>query len=238
MLKTIELNEQELQQEEAIQQEMVKKYPPKKITKRKHKDLKFYESRLHRVANPLAKTARKLCTNKDCFYSLNVANEDALNAWADGKSVNITPVMMDFLDTDKELAIVVSHELAHNIMDHISKQSTNIAMGSVLDVIAAVSGVNTGGAFGAIGGRSYSQGFENEADYIGIYIMAMAGYDISNVNTLWRKMSVEMPDNINASFFSTHPSNAERFLRMKKTINEINAKKRAQQPLMPNLIKD
>ncbi len=230
---SIKLSKDELKREQQIQQNLAKTTKQKHVV-RKHKDLKIYEARLHKVADPLAKAAKRFCKKGNCNYAFRIVERDDLNAWADGKSINFTPIMMDFLDNDLELAIVAAHELSHNVMGHIRKQQQNTIIGTILDVAAAANGVETGGLFGAIGNRSYSQGFENEADYIAIYIMANAGYDISKVNHIWRKMSLQMPNSIHSSFFSTHPSNPERFLRMQKTIDEVKAKQIAHQPLNPN----
>lgn len=231
----IKLSDAELKREQQMQREMAQKHKPKKIEKRKHSNLATYQKRLNRVAAPLAKSAKQLCKSGNCNYEFKIANDDVLNAWADGKSVNFTPIMMDFLETDQELSVVLAHELSHNVMGHINKQKQNVVLGLVVDVAAAAfGGVNTGGLFGGIGSTAYSQGFENEADYIAIYIMALAGQDISNVHHVWRKMSIQTPQGIQASFFSSHPSNPERFLRMEKAIAEVKTKMAANKSLTPN----
>lgn len=42
----------------------------------------------------------------------------SLNAWADGRYVAVTSRMMEFARADEELAFVVAHEMAHNILNH------------------------------------------------------------------------------------------------------------------------
>lgn len=216
----VSINEQELQQEIRTQQDMAKQYKPKPLKSPQH-DIAYYQKRLNRVAKPLQATARKMCKRGTCNFKYKVANQNVLNAWADGHTVHITPIMMDFLETDKELALILSHELAHNTLNHVNKTIQNSLMGSVLDIAAAAAGVNTGGLFGQVGADIHAKGFENEADYIGLYIMHNAGYDITDSHKIWRKMSIQSPRNIGPSFFSTHPSNAERYLRMGKTIKRI-----------------
>lgn len=233
--KKIVLDKNELRQEQQAHRDLAKKAHQKKISERKHKKLSIYHLRLEKISPKLMQAAQKVYNNNKTQYKFKIADENVLNAWADGRTVNITPMMMDFLETDQELALILSHELSHNIMGHIGKKQQNSIIGTILDLAAATQGVNTYGTFGTIGAVSYSQGFENEADYVAMYIMANAGYDISNAHTVWRKMSVENPGSIEKSFFSSHPSNPERFLRMKKTIDEIKAKQQAKQPLMPNI---
>ena len=41
-----------------------------------------------------------------------------LNAWADGRYVVVTTRMMAFAADDAELAFVVAHEMAHNLLHH------------------------------------------------------------------------------------------------------------------------
>ena len=130
---------------------------------------------------------------------------------------------------------MIAHELGHNIMDHISKLRTNSLLGTIVDLAAAYYGVNTQGVFGQVGARMYSQEFEAEADYVGIYYMERAGYSIDNVADFWRDMAVEHPGSINQSHASTHPATPERFLEINAAIEEIKEKKRLNQQLIPNV---
>ncbi|HSX20281.1 MAG TPA: M48 family metalloprotease [Gammaproteobacteria bacterium] len=229
------ISDAELRQEQRMQQEMARKYPPKKIV-RKHRELAFYQNRLLKVARPLQTAAKQIVGNNEpVTFDYKVIDRAGLIAWTNGKSVVVTTEMMDFLETDKELATVIAHELSHNIMGHHAKQSQNYVLGALLDIAAgAAGGVNTGGIFSSIGSMSYSQAFENEADYVGVYMMAIAGYDVSNVHNIWRKMTVQTQSGVQASFFSSHPSNAERYIRLKRAGAEVLAKKQAGKQLIPN----
>ena len=53
---------------------------------------------------------------------------------------------------------------------------------------------------------------EAEADYVGMYILANAGYEYANASDLWRRMSQKDPDAIWLS--TTHPSNPERYVAL------------------------
>ena len=181
-----------------------------------------------------------------CDYPVLYQSKEIVNASANGKLVFIAAGMMRFADNDSELATVIAHELAHNTMRHIQKQQTNqtagAAAGLVLDILAAVAGVNTQGAFsragGNIAGRSYSQEFEAEADYVGLYYLARAGYEIDDAANLWRRMGAIKAKVEDLSVARTHPTSAERFLRLEEATKEIKAKIAAGKPLLPELEKE
>ena len=170
-----------------------------------------------------------------CNYPILLVQNDSVNAFANGSQIGITTGMIRFAEEDEQLGLVIAHELGHNIMDHISKLRTNSLLGTIVDLAAAYYGVNTQGVFGQVGARMYSQEFEAEADYVGIYYMERAGYSIDNVADFWRDMAVEHPGSINQSHASTHPATPERFLEINAAIEEIKEKKRLNQQLIPNV---
>ena len=170
-----------------------------------------------------------------CNYPILLVQNDSVNAFANGSQIGITTGMIRFAEEDEQLGLVIAHELGHNIMDHISKLRTNSLLGTIVDLAAAYYGVNTQGVFGQAGARMYSQEFEAEADYVGIYYMERAGYSIDNVADFWRDMAVEHPGSINQSHASTHPATPERFLEINAAIEEIKEKKRLNQQLIPNV---
>ncbi len=98
-----------------------------------------------------------------------------------------------------------------------------------------LTGVNTQGVFSEVGARAYSQDFEAEADYVGLYIAELAGYNIDEAPYFWRKMGVKHPASINQNHAASHPSTPERFVAIEDTIKEINQKKIAGLQLMPNI---
>lgn len=173
-----------------------------------------------------------------CDYPVSAAIDEAVGAFADGKNVTISSGMMRFAETDEELANVISHEVAHNAMGHISKSGANANIGLLLDVLAAGFGVNTGGAFSKVGADAFSQSFEAEADYVGLYMMARAGYAIDNAADFWRRMGAANPGAISLKRASTHPATPERFIALEKTVVEIEAKRTARLPLLPGRTDD
>jgi hypothetical protein len=171
-----------------------------------------------------------------CDYPVLLLMSDKINAFSDGKYIVVTTGIYRMTQTDEELALVLSHEIAHNLMKHRKQRAEKAAPGTILDfAIAFTLGINTHGTFGDIVSASYSKDFEREADYVGLYLAARAGYDISESANFWRRMSIENPSSIEKSYSNTHPSNPERFLAIERTVNEINEKKRLGMPLVPNV---
>lgn len=176
-----------------------------------------------------------------CAFGFVAQKSDALNAYADGKAIYITTAMMRFAASDEELAVVVAHEIAHNAMRHVDAMQRNSGfgalLGAVVDIAAAANGVNTGGDFSTLGAEAgataFSQDFEREADYVGMYILARTGRPTAGAADFWRRMGQESPGSI--KYASTHPTTAERFLRLEETAAEIEMKRSRGEVLLPTL---
>ena len=172
-------------------------------------------------------------TEKQCHYLVALSTDDSVNAFADGNQVIITTGMMRFTETDQELSSVVSHELAHNLMDHMDAKQLNATGGLVLDILAAIAGVNTQGIFSDLGASVNSKEFEVEADYVGLYIMARANEPLDGVANFWRRMAAEHPGAITSDHMASHPSTPERFVAIENTVVEIQSKQHRNAALVP-----
>ncbi len=178
-----------------------------------------------------------------CDVGLAYNSQDPIiNAYADEHdTLNFSRGILRFAASDAELATVIAHELAHVVMKHIEKTETNATLGALagmaVDLLAAANGGNTGGAYANIG-RSYGNGtnsvaFEQEADYVGLYIMARAGYNTAGAGNFWRRWAAENTA-ASMSINSSHPTSPERFISLTKTHAEIMKKRAAGQLLLPN----
>lgn len=179
-----------------------------------------------------------------CAYPISVSESDTVNAMADGSQVILTKGMLKFVETDDELALVIGHEIAHNALGHITENKALVGAGAVfgvlLDVAAAAGGVNTGGAFTRAGmqlGSAVNQTFsvdrEQDADYMGIYLVERAGYSTSGAPDFWRRMAVDAPEKIEDHMVKTHPPTPERSASLVEAVAEIGQKKAAGLPLLP-----
>lgn len=153
-------------------------------------------------------------TKPACAYPARLKMSGAINAYANGRSITVTTAMMEFAKTDEELALIIGHELAHNTMKHVRKAIWN----------TVISGFAT----------RTTRPFESEADYIGLYYMARAGYDLTGVEDFWRRLGVKHPKSIVRA--KTHPVTPRRLLSIRLARQEIEAKRKAGQMLLPNYI--
>ena len=176
-----------------------------------------------------------------CAYPAIVEIEGPINAYADGERVVFSWAMMRFANDD-ELRTIVGHEIAHNAMGHIDAKMRNALLGglfgALLDVATeSLTGVPSQGAntadFMNEGAVMHSQDFEREADYVGMYILARANLDLENSPDVWRQMGQISPSAI--AYASSHPSNAERFVRLSQTIEEIRQKRSMGLELLPEM---
>lgn len=167
-----------------------------------------------------------------CPFPINVGYTAEFNAFSDGQMIGIGTGVFNVAGDDSELAFVVAHELAHNVLKHIEKSQGNAAIGGLIglaiDIAAAAAGVNTQGLgwrTGAqAGAKAYSQEFEREADYLALFMVSRAGYDTAKAPTLFRRLSAEYPVMITQNYLASHPSNPERIAAMQEAIREIREK--------------
>lgn len=176
-----------------------------------------------------------------CAIPIQYITNDTINAFTDGNKILIHSSIVELAKTDAQLAQVIGHELAHANLGHIEKGLVNraigVAGGTLIDLGFLSGGISTGGAFGKefekAGARAFSVNFEREADYVGAYYAARAGYDLKGVEEIWRAFGLAKPETIRIA--STHPIMPVRFVQMKKVAEEIADKRRRNLPLVPEL---
>lgn len=160
-------------------------------------------------------------------WEVRVIDDDDLrnaNAFVlPGGKVFVFSGLLRLAQTEDQLAVVLSHEIAHNLAKHIGERlSQSIGetffLGSGLMLVAAtpfafVAGWLFGGSLlNVLFSRPMGRMQESEADFIGLMMMAEACYDPRQAVTFWERMEylyqqlgVEPPE-----FLSTHPSNQHR----------------------------
>jgi Zn-dependent protease with chaperone function len=163
-----------------------------------------------------------------CEFPTLLVRSPEINAAADGRVLAITSGLFDLTRSDDELALILGHELAHNVLGHLKKAATAKPSG-ILDAFLRTT---IGTAVAAATTPPFSVASEKEADYAGLYFMARAGYDITAAEAFWRRLNETARA---TSVVKTHPSGPERLKGLQLTIAEIRAKQKANKPLEPDL---
>jgi Zn-dependent protease with chaperone function len=170
-----------------------------------------------------------------CNYGFSINPANTINAYADGDNIVMYQGIIDLARSDDEIALVVGHELAHNVLNHVQKKQGNVLLGGLGGLLLDAA-LGTGGQFSRagqqIGMMAYSPAFESEADYFGLYSVALAGYDYSAAPQFWRRMGARSQDSITLT--TTHPATAERFVALERTVREIQGKIDRREKLEPN----
>jgi hypothetical protein len=150
-----------------------------------------------------------------CAYDAHVLPGPALNASADGRHVFISAGLVDYARSDDALALCLGHEFAHDLLHHHQREDEKGFARNLL------------GEYGA--SPASHMVAEKEADYVGLYLTARAGYDISRAPEFYRRVPA-----IAGDLGLTHPDNAERAAALTATRDEILAKRQRGEPLVPN----
>lgn len=184
---------------------------------------------------------RTITTVKACAIPVELITDSSPNAFTTGDRIVIHSSILRIAHTDAQLALVLGHELAHANLGHLDKQWLNQVLGwaggAAIDAGLVLGGISTGGVFARqfarASERAFSVNFEREADYVGAYYAARAGYELTGAEKFWRTFSLESPDAIRIA--KTYPVTPVRFVQMQKVAAEIADKQRHNAPLVPEL---
>lgn len=166
-------------------------------------------------------------------WEFNLIESKEVNAWAmPGGKIAFYTGILDIMDSEDEIAVVMSHEIAHVIARHGAERLTQSLMLSFglmgLDKLLEEKPEETRNVFlAAVGVGShigvllpFSRKHEYEADEIGLELMSIAGYELDAAVTFWQKM-MDLSDSSFPEFLSTHPASRNRVRNMRKIINNI-----------------
>jgi hypothetical protein len=154
-----------------------------------------------------------------CDYDAQVLPGSGLSASADGRHVFISTAFVNYARSDDMLALVLGHEFAHDVLRHRER----------LDAVGFQR--RTLGPLGATPGSLRRA--EREADYVGLYLTARAGYDISQAAEFWRRFP-----RVAGDLGWSHPDPAQRSEELAATRDEIALKRSRGEPLLPNRVAD
>lgn len=183
-----------------------------------------YNEALLRVGTSIA----QISGQSDFKWEFRVFQSKEANAFClPGGKVAVYSELFKLAANDAELASVVGHEIGHAIARHGGERMSQAAVQSAgLQVVSAATKGNTAwtqayGIATEVGGMlPYSRLHEYEADYIGLILMAKAGYDPNAAISFWNKFKTVGSSGPFGEFFSTHPMSEKRIEEMRLKMPE------------------
>jgi predicted Zn-dependent protease len=166
-------------------------------------------------------------------YRFSVVNDGSINAFAvPGGFVYVNSGLLLRVGNDSEFAGVLGHEIGHSHAHHIVRQQEKTQLlsyaalaGMLLSVIepaigAAAMGIN------ATAQLKYQREFEQEADYLGMRYMRVAGFDphgmVSFMKRLWDEQRTMPIDQI-PPYMLSHPLTDERISTLEAASRNVPA---------------
>ena len=171
------------------------------------------------------------------------SNEANANASADGTIVVYTGIL-PITQSEAGLAVVIGHEVAHVVARHSAERLSQVVVAQNLTNIAAAlaSPQYQGAVGGALGlGAQYgvlmpfSRAHESEADHLGLYYMAKAGYDPAEAPRLWERMSAGTKG-APPEWLSSHPSHTTRITQLREWLPDARRYYENQSLPLPNVL--
>ena len=186
---------------------------------------------VQRVGKRIADAASQLYPEPAAQFEWEVKLVDdpkTVNAWCmPGGKIAVYTGLLPVTQNEEALAIVVGHEVGHAVARHGGERMSQdltaslvlgVAATSMSDmkpeerdaVLTALVGVGTLGVL-----YPFSRTQEAEADELGLYIAAWAGYDPHAAIPLWQRMA-KMGGDKPPAILSTHPSDESRIEHMQE----------------------
>lgn len=205
---------------------------------------------LLKVTTKLINANKDLPVFKDKKWTLTVIDANIENAYVlPGGNIFVFLGLLSFVDNDDQLAIILSHEMAHSILNHSYEQ---ISRGIITELFLAIpialiwaifpdvmAGILT--IFGEIVVKilhtlPQNRAEESEADLVGLFIAARACIDIREAVVFWgskralEDVKIQMKV---VSWLSTHPNHGYREKMLYKLMPEaIGVRKKVGCPLL------
>ena len=161
----------------------------------------------------------RIAARQGCASRFQMIDGGGRDARADGRYVQVTTALMLYAADDAELAAVLAHEFAHNILGHRDR----------LDAAGAARGFF--GGFGRSAGMIRET--EAEADRLSVYLLERAGYDPEAAIRFWQRFGHA---GLNILGDPTHPNWRARIQSFETEIARIRADRAAGRVPRPDFL--
>jgi len=158
-------------------------------------------------------------SDKDEPFHFFIVNDNAINAFAGPAGyIGINSGLIILSENESELASVMAHEIAHVVQHHLARgneRRSQLTWPSVAAIIAGVATGNPAIAAGSIAGVSagdiqyqinMTRSYEQEADALGIQLLAKAGFNPTAMATFFTQLqNLSRYDATQFPLLLTHP---------------------------------
>lgn len=181
--------------------------------------------------------ASGLAADADSYrWEFNLIASDQANAFCmPGGKIVVYEGILPIARSSDQLATVISHEVAHAVAKHANERMSQQVLqqygASALGLFLGGKGVVTqqmANILYSVGTQAfftlpYSRKHEYEADIIGLYLMAIAGYDYTQAEQFWINMAGGNTKEGQSDFWSTHPNDAKRIQAIREELPKVRA---------------
>lgn len=156
-----------------------------------------------------------------------LADERTVNAFAlPGGQIFITAALLRRFETEGELAGVIGHEIGHVVARHGAQrlakaQLTEGLTGAVLIASGGGGEAQLAQMIGQMINMKYGREDELESDYLGVLLVADAGYDPRALVRVMQILDSASGGQAPPEWMSTHPSHGNRVERIQAAIDEV-----------------
>lgn len=199
-------------------------------------------SALGRIRPPADQVCREMNVGV-CEWKFRALRDRSMNAGAGPNGlIVINRGIVEYAANDEEVALVIAHEIGHQVANHVAQGQRNQATGALIGAVllgavgaaasayggysnpnlarsAVEAGADVGGAIGRI---SFSKEQEREADYLAAVILYRSGVDLDKARgflvTLARASGQK-----ETGMLDTHPAGPERIAGWDRAVEEIRA---------------
>jgi len=194
-------------------------------------------ARIRELANEIISHNLDLCgtapDGSPVNWSFIVIRKSTVNAFVmPGGKVCLFTGLLDLLQSDDELAVVLSHEIGHQVCRHVAEKLTKsvVLLGPTL-ILANY--FDWGFQFASwvtslVFELPNSRKLETEADWVGLNLMVNAHRSPHAAPSVFEKLAAKNQNNI--GFLSTHPSDERRIQTIRGWLPDL--MNRYQQKLM------
>jgi hypothetical protein len=180
----------------------------RQILKAYKKEYRFIESgaEFQNLKSISRNLVSRLAKPRGFNYKIYLIDDPMLNAMTAGGHIFFFKGMYDFCNTNSEIAAIISHEIAHNELGHLTlgmkKQKAASEWGILGEIALGIENATT---------QSFNQKQESEADLFGMDLVYPTSFRNCDAITLWKRMSQnENEFDILDNFFRSHPYSKNR----------------------------